>query len=583
MNSPCVAYTASSRLPPSFQLAKGNKGIFMSWYSTLLLCSTILLITSCGGSSSGSHTNPNSSSTSSGGNIPQEVSIELFFERLDSGTFNNIEVTVSLNVNGEAVRSAADEISVALDSGSSSAISDQGSGLYQFVITPNRTGEHSITVNYNEHSITRTALVLGYVDDDWGQPMSVSGLVNTEGYEDGVTITPDGEYLFVQYGPTYFSGLILFGLPRNIGGCGGHRLEHPIGTPNRCTHPWVDDLIGPTAEPERPGFFDGRISAGSWLHNANSRNIGIEQAPIFVPSTMFYGFKRQSDGTFTAPFYLSFEDENDAITSPFGLSFMLNPDNTAQAIFAFNDPSDPHMVDFDNNGSDDAESFIDVYTSEIIFGENNNLGIFVPQNNEPGTLPARANFFPSSVVNFGQTGLDGLAGTQGNPHLYSTNGIVESIWTDDEYDQGGDRDQISVYHLDSGTLNSGTWTKIELPSPVNEPSPSVEFQPFFTGSELIFTHSSEGAYPEIWQSDFSGEHNVTSLGSSSSWTPRTRILAGDSVTAVGNAIAVGEPTVAVRDGETYLYFVYGYVRATGDPSGLPDINMQAGYIKKRNH
>ena len=90
---------------------------------------------------------------------------------------------------------------------------------------------------------------------------------------------------------------------------------------------------------------------------------------------MFYRFKKQLDGSFAEPFYLAFNDENDAIINPYGLSFLPHDDGTSTVTFSFNDPanSDTQGI-LDLNIADS----MDVYTAEISFGINNNLGTFIP-------------------------------------------------------------------------------------------------------------------------------------------------------------------------------------------------------------
>ena len=508
---------------------------------------------------------------------PPVYSIALDFTRIDSGTLNPFQVKATISKNGVLQSGKADAIAIELGRGTLGTVSEVVPGQYQFTVTPSQTGEHSVKVSYENTTIERTALVLSTVHSDWGQPMAVSGLVNTAGYEDGVTISPDGEFLFVQYGPLYFSAFQLFNLPRENGGCGGNRL-----IPDRCTHPWLDNTIGPYTGPERPGFFDGRFSGTTMLHNANSWGVGMDESPIFAPSTMIYGFKRQPDGSFTAPFYLTFDDKNDAITNASGLSLMLHGDGTATILFALDDPSDPDMVDLDGDGTYDVESLHDIYTAEITLGKNQILGTFV-FSGTPGTPPLRGTPFPSQLVNFGKTGIDGIAGTQGNPHLYHNNGEVQSIWTDDERDAtgvGSDRGDLAVYGLTAGTFPDGTWLKVLLPSVINQPWPSSEMQPFFTGSDLYYTLMSDTRLPEIYYIPFNGSHTLTDYQDPNRWSNPEKILGADAADAPGKIIAIGEPTIAnTQDGE-YLYFVYAYIRDFDNVTGLPDIDMQAGYIKK---
>ncbi|WP_455375589.1 hypothetical protein, partial [Kaarinaea lacus] len=154
---------------------------------------TVYLLTLFVGCSSGDSSNNSSPS----------YSITLEFERVATASPNPFIVNVTVLENGALKSGVASDLTIVLGKGTRNAVSEVSPGLYQFTVTPIQTGEHEVTVNYATTSITRTPLVVDGVHADWGQPESVPGLVNTAGYEDGVTITPDGEYLFVQYGPIY--------------------------------------------------------------------------------------------------------------------------------------------------------------------------------------------------------------------------------------------------------------------------------------------------------------------------------------------------------------------------------------------
>ena len=507
------------------------------------------------------------------------ISILAYFSRVSrSNDYDIINVKFQIINNGESVYNASPSISSS--SGELSALTSNNDGTYEFNLEPEATGEYPVSISYKGFTYTRTPIVLSYVDSDWGQPMSVSGLVNTEGYEDGVTITPDGEYLFVQTGPHYFMGVFAMLASRENSGCGGalNRLS-----PTRCEHPWINNLIGSYTSPERPGFFDGRFNGTLMRHNANSWQVGDDIAPNYAMSTMFYGFKRQQDGTFKNPFYVAFEDENDALINPFGLSFMMNNDGvTATTTFTFNDPTDPDMVDFDGDGIVDAESYFDVYTSQIILGQNNILGKFVPSGT-PGTHPVRGANFNSTLVNFGKVGIEGIAGTQGNSHIYyDDNNNIKSIWVDDKFDSGGDHGELSVHVLISGTFPNGIWQKVQLPTKVNIAGSSDEIQQFFTGSGLYFTRSGI-INPEVWYISYTGPQTAEGYADNNNWGVAKKILGMDNIQEKGRIVTVGEPTIGIYNGETYLYFVYGYNRefdgALPASTGLWDINMQAGYIK----
>ena len=224
------------------------------------------------------------------------------------------------------------------------------------------------------------------------------------------------------------------------------------------------------------------------------------------------------------------------------------------------------------------ESGTDVYTTTFFPGQDHSLGMFV-YSGTPGTPPVRGSSFNSTVVNLGKTGTNGMYGTQGNSHLHEVGGIVQSVWTDDEYDGDSDTDEIAAYVLTSGSFPNGSWDKALLPAPINQPSPSREFQPFFTGTELFYTHASDTVNPEIFKSVFTGPHSKSGIETSSNWSTPQKII-GIGSSGLGTLAAAGEPTIATINGNQYLYFTYGYVRGYDGTSGLADINMQAGYIKK---
>lgn len=452
-----------------------------------------------------------------------------------------------------------------------------GDGRYRFTVTPEGTGEHGFTVSAGDHPLTRIALVLPEIAEGWGQPMSVPGLANTAGYEDGVTITPDGEHLFVQTGPHYFSGFFVFNIPRDQGGCGGDRLS-----PDRCEHPWVNETIGSYGPPARPGFFDGRIyEDGALRHNSHLYQVPDDGAPNLAPITMFYGLKRQPEGHFAEPFYVAFEDGGDAIANPFGLSFQVHGDGTATTLFAFNDPTDsPSItgVDVDGDGVEDVvDSGFDVFTTTITLGQDNVLGQLLPGDRP---LQIVRGDFPPRRVGFGDVGPDGSFGTQGNPHLFYTEaGEIHSVWTDDEYDADpvspshDDHGDLSVYLLD-GQWPEGPFTKVALPDPVN--TDAEEIQPFFDGETLYFTRDTS-----VLAARFDGPLTAEGLRDPARWSTPAPILSKDTTLAPHHVIGLGEPTVGVYRGVTELYFVYGTIRGFDPITGFPDLDMQAGVVRKQ--
>jgi hypothetical protein len=546
-------------------------------FITAVCCLTLLAIgAGCGGKNhaSGSPTSPGQT---------HSYAISLDFTRTAQAGTDPFKVTATLTDGGTPVKGAELTAESANAAGTLTPIIDCGDGTYTFTVTPSRTGEYPVTVSYGSLSVTQTPLVLSGVDAGWEQPMSVSGYVNTQGYEDGVTITPDGEYLFVQTGPSYFSGFFIFITARDAGGAGGDRL-----TPSLFTDPWMDTLAGTYTAPERPGFFSGRFDGMTQRYNAPSWGMPDGSIPNWPMSTMFYGFKRQADGSFKEPFYLAFEDEGDGIIGPYGLSFRMNGNGTARAIFSLRDPDQtkqPGQIDYNGDGTPDFPPGFDVYTNDITLGVNNVLGRYL-YSGTPGTPPQRdPEFFPSKPVNFGTTGTQGTFGTQGNPSYYESADGNIAVFTDDEYDSAfgspasDDYHNISVYTQTSGSWPGGVWEKTVLPPTINS-APVI--QPCFSGNALYYTSDTE-----VWSAGYSGTNAASSYAISSNWNTPAQILSKDTGGAIGSIVTLGEPTVCTYKGEQYLYFVYGYVRAIKTNTGAVsstvfyDIDLNAGYIKKR--
>jgi hypothetical protein len=70
---------------------------------------------------------------------------------------------------------------------------------------------------------------------------------------------------------------------------------------------------------------------------------------------------RQPAGGDREPFYLAFEDQNDAIMNLFGLSFRMDGGDQATVLFSFDDPLDPVLVDKNSNGMFDGDPRFEVY------------------------------------------------------------------------------------------------------------------------------------------------------------------------------------------------------------------------------
>ncbi len=494
-------------------------------YSLIFL---VIVMIACGGGRS-------SSGGSDGGS---DIVITLDFERIDNPSgLDSFVVTASVSNNGAPVTGA--EITLEIPDGAVSTISDKRDGTYEFTVTPAGTGVYPVTVSFGGATIKREALVVAEIEPGAGQPQLVPGLVNTDGYEDGITITPDGEYLFIQYGPIYFSGVFLHQSICAEAGWSMYNLETCQGKDNSI---WVFDTIGPYDSPYRPGFPVGSISSGKLTH-LDIVLPGVVNKIVLFP-TVFYGFKRQSDGTFAQPFKIAFNDVKGA-NSPFGLSFQMTSPITAKFVVAWNN--------YFNGLGDDKP---DIYHGTITMGQDNNLGDVTYIGEGFSTITPNV-----SPVNFSSH-----TGVQGNPHLYyDGTGEIKSIWTDDEqssYD-------LTVYVLTSGSFPDGGWTPVTLPAKIN--TAASESQPFFNGTRLYLNREVGIVYHE-----FTGAHTATGYGNDASWGNEVVVLKSGDI-APGGIFGVGEPTIAVREGKTYLYFAFVETRSAG--IGYYDYNLGAGFVE----
>ena len=96
----------------------------------------------------------------SGEDAPPTYSIDLDFQRLDSGTPNPFTVTATIRENGQLKGGIASDIAIVLGQGSANALTEVSNGQYQFTVTPTQTGEHEVAVSYAGVTKTETALVV---------------------------------------------------------------------------------------------------------------------------------------------------------------------------------------------------------------------------------------------------------------------------------------------------------------------------------------------------------------------------------------------------------------------------------------
>jgi len=477
--------------------------------------------------------NPDSNAGGTG-----NISISLNFTRVDQAGLDPFKVTATVAAGANPVTGAS--LSLTVPKGTVSFVIDKGNGSYEFTVTPTATGIYPVTVSYGGAAIRRDALVLNQYETGTGQPLLVPGLVNTDGYEDGITITPDGEYLFIQYGPVYFSGIAYY-----MSICAdpvNYSLYNLFGSTTKDDSNWVFNTIGPYNTPSRPNFPVGAISGGKLTH-LNIVIPGTVNGIVLFP-TVFYGFKRQSDGTFAQPFKVAFNDSKGA-NGPFGLSFHMTGPDTADFVLAWDNYFN-HLLNGDKP---------DIYYGTITMNQDTNLG----------EVAYTGDLFQSITPNITPFSFNSsYSGVKGNPHLYyDGTGTVKSIWTDDEQVTH----DITVYVL-TGAYPNGTWSQVTLPSKIN--TAASESQPFFTGTRLYLNRDVSIVYHQYLGGAYDQD---------SSWGPEVVVLKSDGSTSIGGIFGVGEPTIAVYKGKTYLYFVYVETRSTDAVTSRNDYDLGAAFVE----
>jgi hypothetical protein len=406
--------------------------------------------------------------------------------------------------------------------GSVSAMTVRGDNKQEATITPDaqKTGEYTVTLTAtaggSAMSVSHTAIVMEQVASGWGQPFSVDGLVNTAATQDSMAVSPDGQYLFLQYYPVSLSCIL-------------------SGDPNStyCQKP-----LGPVTAPERPNMPGAsRVGVNSVHHGCPS--IGFDPSPVPVPPIALYGFRRQADGSYAQPFVFLFNG-NDGCFAPWGPTVRANGDGTYRMFVAFNDPR--------NAGG--ASDFAHVYDF----------------NFSPGTTQVLGDVSYSGSLQINNFVLDQItiAGTdvhRGNPHVYYNGSTPSLLFYDDETQSAANQ----FIHVSQ--WNGSSW---DAPAALDfAPFNTTGYgdtQPYFDGAQLILRNGLQLlAY----------SYNGGALASASSWSGPTTLLAPQ-VTGLqaGSVEVIGEPTVATINGQAALFFVYGLYQADGS------VNLKAGYVRQ---
>ena len=296
-------------------------------------------------------------------------------------------------------------------------------------LTPTTTGNYTITATFGDFTVSRTAIVLDQVDEEWDQPEVVRGLVNTAGWEDGPSISPDGTILTLQYLPVAIDCALTM-----VVGAPACRVRGPIDAP---------------ARPRMPGA--ARVHAdGSYDNGCPS--IGVPMiASNVVPPDSLYALHRAPDGAFVDPHPILF-DGIDGCVSAFGLQLL---DAGGDAVYAFDDP---------RHAGEGAR----LYRTTLDPTRDRVLGTFSLANGQ--ILLDQAG--SSSIGDPGGP-------IQGNPNEYRIPGGGVVVISDDEQ---GRRDLF----FNTAASEAGPWAGQQLiPPPVSDPG-AQESQPFFDGHTLWF-------------------------------------------------------------------------------------------------
>lgn len=482
----------------------------------LYLAAVVLVMSSCGG---GSGDTGNSGTTNS-------LTPHLDFIRNTAPADGSFKAVIWLsNASGETVAFASAP-TLTSTRGTVSALSLRGDGKHEATVTPDaqKSGEYTVTlsaaVSGSNVSVSHTAIVMEQVASGWGQPFSIDGLVNTGGTQDSLAVSPDGQYLFLQYYPVTLS-CILGGDPNSA----------------LCQTP-----LGPVIAPQRPNMPGAsRVGSNSVHHGCPSLN--FDSAPFPVPPIALYGFHLQADGSYAEPFVFMFTN-SDGCIAPWGPSLKSNGDGTYRMFMAFNDPR--------NSGT--ASDFAHIYDYNFTPGSTQTLG---DASYSSGVQISHFVLNKATVA--------GADSHRGNPHVYYNGNTPSLLFYDDETVAS------TSQYIHVSNWNGSSWdAPVVLNFPLFNTTGYGDTQPYFDGTQLILRNGSALlSYPYL-----GADFNSATLANPVAWgTPTTLLTPGTGATA-GNVVVVGEPTVATINGVQVLYFVYAIYQANGS------VNIRAGYVRK---
>ncbi len=481
--------------------------------ASLLILAGAAALMGCGGGETGTSGETTTTSTTTTG----MSTLSLALARGPSG-----EVQATIHVAdpaGAPVTGAAPV--VAVQGGTAGDVTEKGGGDYAVTVTPSAMDrEVEIDAESGGAHATKTAVVLSVVDPGWEQAEAIDGLVNTPGWEDGASVSADGEWLLVG---SY--------VPLDVLTC--LALEGAVPSSPSC-----NQVNGPYSAPERPDMLGAERILSSTKIQQNCPNLGFPagggDAPFAVPPVAAYGFHRQADGSYAEPFVIGFAA--DGCLGPYGFSFAGPFSGESAAVLFANDDPLP-------SGGDTAN---DLYWAPLTLGEKNILATYSYDGTKitvSGELHVRLP-------------LPDLAGTQGNVNLSGGR-----LWWDDESVPGEER-QLYVAGV-TGDLPTATLAPAQVVGASR--AGEEDIQPFLDGSTLYWMGSGK-----IATSDLAAGADPSAAAS---WTAATSIL-GPAASPDAGIVAVGEPTVARVGAETWLYFVYIKKTAAGYDANVARIRKR---------
>ncbi|MFZ2160881.1 MAG: hypothetical protein WAW02_01565 [Sideroxyarcus sp.] len=480
---------------------------YSALFRVLLAAGMILVVSSCGGGDAG---------------YSASFTPHLDFIRNTAPADGSFKALIWVSdANGTTV-SFDSAPTLASTRGTVSALTLRSDGKQEATVTPDaqKTGEYRVTlsamVSGNSISISHTAIVMEQVASGWGQPFSVDGLVNTGGTQDSLAVSPDGQYLFLQYYPVTLN-CILGGDP---------------------AHPFCQTQLGPVTAPERPNMPGAsRVTSASSIHHG-CPSLNFDPSPVPIPPIALYGFHRQADGSYAEPFVFMFTN-NDGCFAPWGPSIKANGDGTYRMFTAFNDPRD----------SGTASDFAHIYDFNLTPGATQTLG----ETSYSGGVQI-GNFVLSKAT------IAGTDGHRGNPHVYYSGNTPSLLFYDEETQPSASQ----FIHVASWN-GSGWNAPVVLDFAPFNTTGYGDTQPYFDGTQLILRNGSQL---------LSYAYNGGGVGVAASWGAPVSLLDPDTIAEAGSVIVIGEPTVATINGVEVLYFIYGIYQADGS------VNLRAGYVRK---